>query len=162
MMHEFLAPKGRYHPHHGHMADNSALCDWVCVSQDKLRIIHDHFEHYLNSYYFYEFLLLSYRMVYELLLLSYCYTFVWCLMKCVLNVIWTEFLMKCVPEYCPIQQRRMRWCQLTRCCCMASSDRWADVNSRCCWPSQKQQTTRSSLLRSPVAMDRWYQIARLY
>jgi hypothetical protein len=26
-------------------------------------------------------------------------------MKCVLNVIWTEFLMKCVPEYDHVQPR---------------------------------------------------------
>jgi hypothetical protein len=26
------------------------------------------------------------------------------LMKCVLNVIWTKFLMKYVSEYCPAQQ----------------------------------------------------------
>jgi hypothetical protein len=49
----------------------------------------------------YELLLLSlYRLVYELL--SYCYIFVSCLMKCVLESDLIEFLMKCVPEYCPV------------------------------------------------------------
>jgi hypothetical protein len=48
MMHEFISPKGRYHPDNGHMTDNVALCDWVGESQDKPRIIHDYFEHYLG------------------------------------------------------------------------------------------------------------------
>jgi hypothetical protein len=30
------------------MADNVALCDWASESQDKLRIIHKYFEHYLG------------------------------------------------------------------------------------------------------------------
>jgi hypothetical protein len=49
MMHEFISPKGRYHPDNGHMADNAAICDWVSESKDKLRIIHQHFEHYLGA-----------------------------------------------------------------------------------------------------------------
>jgi hypothetical protein len=48
MMHEFISPKGRYHPDNGHMADNAALCHWAGESQDKLRIVHKHFEHYLG------------------------------------------------------------------------------------------------------------------
>jgi hypothetical protein len=48
MMHEFITPKGRYHSDNGHMADNAALCDWAGESQGKLRIVHDHFEHYLG------------------------------------------------------------------------------------------------------------------
>jgi hypothetical protein len=48
MMHEFISSKGRYHLDNGHMADNVALCDWAGESQDKLRIIHKHFEHYLG------------------------------------------------------------------------------------------------------------------
>jgi hypothetical protein len=48
MMHEFISPKGRYHPDNGHMADNAALRDWASESQDKLRIVHTHFEHYLG------------------------------------------------------------------------------------------------------------------
>jgi hypothetical protein len=46
MMHEFISPKGKYHPHQGHMADNAALCDWAGESQDKLHIVHKHFKHY--------------------------------------------------------------------------------------------------------------------
>jgi hypothetical protein len=48
MMHEFISPKGRYHNDSGHMADNPALCDWASESQSKLRIVRDHFEHYLG------------------------------------------------------------------------------------------------------------------
>jgi hypothetical protein len=48
MMHEFISSKGRYHPDNVHMADNAALCDWTSESQDKLRIVHTHFEHYLG------------------------------------------------------------------------------------------------------------------
>jgi hypothetical protein len=48
MMHEFISPKGRYHLDNGHMADNVALCDWAGESQDKMRIVHQHFEHYLG------------------------------------------------------------------------------------------------------------------
>jgi hypothetical protein len=48
MMHEFISPKGRYHPDNGHMADNAALCHWAGESQDKLRLVHKHFEHYLG------------------------------------------------------------------------------------------------------------------
>jgi hypothetical protein len=48
MMHEFISSKGRYHPSSGHMADNVALCNWAGVSQDKLCIVHQHFEHYLG------------------------------------------------------------------------------------------------------------------
>jgi hypothetical protein len=48
MMHEFIVPKGRHHPDNGHMTDNAALCDWVGVSQDKLRIVHTLFKHYLG------------------------------------------------------------------------------------------------------------------
>jgi hypothetical protein len=47
MMHEFISPKGSYHQDSGHMADNPALCDWVGESQIKLRIVKEHFEHYL-------------------------------------------------------------------------------------------------------------------
>jgi hypothetical protein len=50
MMHEFISPKGRYHPHHGHMSDNAALCDWASDGQGMLCIVHDHFEHYLDQY----------------------------------------------------------------------------------------------------------------
>jgi hypothetical protein len=49
MMHEFITPKGRYHPHHGHMSANVALCDWDGESQDKLHIVHNHFKHYLDQ-----------------------------------------------------------------------------------------------------------------
>jgi hypothetical protein len=48
MMHEFISPKGRYHPNNGHMADNATLCDLVDESQDKLCIVHKHFKHYLG------------------------------------------------------------------------------------------------------------------
>jgi hypothetical protein len=48
MMHEVISPKGRYHPDNGHMDDNAAPCDWAGESQDKLRIIHKYFEHYLG------------------------------------------------------------------------------------------------------------------
>jgi hypothetical protein len=48
MMDEFISPKGRYHNDSGHMADNPILCDWVGESQSKLRIVHDHLEHYLG------------------------------------------------------------------------------------------------------------------
>jgi hypothetical protein len=48
MMHEFMSHKGRYHPDNGHMADNAVLCHWAGESQDKLRIVHKHFEHYLG------------------------------------------------------------------------------------------------------------------
>jgi hypothetical protein len=49
MMHEFISPKGRYHPDNGHMADNVVLWHWAGESQDKLRIVHKHFEHYLGA-----------------------------------------------------------------------------------------------------------------
>jgi hypothetical protein len=48
MMHEFISPKGKYHPDNGHMANNAALCDRAGESQDKLGIVHTHFEHYLG------------------------------------------------------------------------------------------------------------------
>jgi hypothetical protein len=41
-----------------------------------------------------------------------------------MNVIWTEFLMKCVHEYFPIQQQRVSWRQLIHCCCTTSSNGW--------------------------------------
>jgi hypothetical protein len=47
MMHEFISPKDRYHQNSGIIADNPALCDWAGESQSKLRIVKDHFEHYL-------------------------------------------------------------------------------------------------------------------
>jgi hypothetical protein len=47
MMLEFTSPKGRYHRDSGHMADNPALCDWSIESQSKLRIVKEHFKHYL-------------------------------------------------------------------------------------------------------------------
>jgi hypothetical protein len=50
MMHEFISPKGRYHPDNSHMADNAALCHCIGESQDKLRIVHKHFEHYLGAW----------------------------------------------------------------------------------------------------------------
>jgi hypothetical protein len=78
MMHEFISPKGRCHLDNGYMADNVALCDWAGESQDKLRIVHTHFKHYLGVW---TSVMIIYRLVYELLSLSYCYIFVWCLMK---------------------------------------------------------------------------------
>jgi hypothetical protein len=39
-------PKDRYHNDNGHMANNHALCDWAGESQNKLCIVHNHFEHY--------------------------------------------------------------------------------------------------------------------
>jgi hypothetical protein len=48
MMHEFILHKGRYQLDNGHMVDNAALCDWTGESQDKLNIVHKHFEHYLH------------------------------------------------------------------------------------------------------------------
>jgi hypothetical protein len=48
MMHEFISHKGMYHPDNGHMADNVALCNWAGESQDKMCIVHKHFEHYLG------------------------------------------------------------------------------------------------------------------
>jgi hypothetical protein len=47
MMHE-ISLKGSYHPDNGHMADNTALCDWAVETQDKLRIVHKYFKHYLG------------------------------------------------------------------------------------------------------------------
>jgi hypothetical protein len=73
MMHAFISSKGRHHPHQGHKANNAALCDWAGESQDKLYIIHKHFNHYLGVC---TSVIAIYRLVYELLLLSYCYTFV--------------------------------------------------------------------------------------
>jgi hypothetical protein len=90
MMHEFISPKGRYHPDNSHMADNAALCNWTGESQDKLRIVHKHFEHNLGVR---TSVMVIYTLVCELLSLSYFYTFVSCLMKCV------SCLMKCVPQY---------------------------------------------------------------
>jgi hypothetical protein len=49
MMHEFISPKGKYQPQRDHMADNDALYDWVSVGQEQLRIVHDHFLHYLDQ-----------------------------------------------------------------------------------------------------------------
>jgi hypothetical protein len=72
-IHEFISPKCRYHPDIGNMADNAALCDWASESQDNLRIVYKHFEHYLVVL---TSLMVIYRLVYELLSLSYCYTFV--------------------------------------------------------------------------------------
>jgi hypothetical protein len=48
MMHEFITPKGRYHQDNGHMANNSTLYDWDGESQDKMRIVHQHFKHYIG------------------------------------------------------------------------------------------------------------------
>jgi hypothetical protein len=47
MKHEFISAKGRDHPDNGHIADNAALCDLAGESQDKLRIAHKDFDHYL-------------------------------------------------------------------------------------------------------------------
>jgi hypothetical protein len=47
MMHEFISPKGKYHQDSDHMANNPTLCDWSGESQSKLRIVKEHFEHYL-------------------------------------------------------------------------------------------------------------------
>jgi hypothetical protein len=55
------------------MADNAALYDWVSESQNKLRIVHKHFNHYLGVC---TSVIAIYRLVYELLLLSYCYKIV--------------------------------------------------------------------------------------
>jgi hypothetical protein len=71
--------KVRYHADNGHMADNAALCDWAGESQDKLRIVRQHFEQYLGVW---TSVMDIYRLVYEIWSLSYCYLFVWCLMKC--------------------------------------------------------------------------------
>jgi hypothetical protein len=54
------------------MADKADLCDSVGIGQDKLRIVHDHFQHYLNSY------------MYELLLLSY---IDWCMKLCYCHIV---------------------------------------------------------------------------
>jgi hypothetical protein len=48
MMHEFISPKDWYHNNSGDMADNPAPYDWAGESQSKLRIIRDHFKHYLG------------------------------------------------------------------------------------------------------------------
>jgi hypothetical protein len=80
MMHDFISSKGRYHQDSGHMTDNPALCNWSGESHSKLRIVKEHFEHYIAVW---SSVMVTYRLVYELLSLSYCYTFVWCLMKCV-------------------------------------------------------------------------------
>jgi hypothetical protein len=63
-----MSPKGKYHPHHGHMADNTALCDWAGELQDKLHIVYKHFEHYLGVW---TSIIVIYRLLYELLLLLY-------------------------------------------------------------------------------------------
>jgi hypothetical protein len=47
MMHEFISPKVLYQQP-SHMGDNTALCDWTGIGQDKLCIVHDHFLHYLK------------------------------------------------------------------------------------------------------------------
>jgi hypothetical protein len=47
MMHE-ISLKDSYHSDNGNMADNAALYDWVGETQDKLRIVLKHFEHYLG------------------------------------------------------------------------------------------------------------------
>jgi hypothetical protein len=47
MMHEFISPKGRYHQDSGQMADNPVLRNWSGESQSKLRIVEEHFGHYL-------------------------------------------------------------------------------------------------------------------
>jgi hypothetical protein len=48
MMSHFISPEGLYHQH-AHMAENVDLCDWARTRQEKMCIVHDHFEHYLNS-----------------------------------------------------------------------------------------------------------------
>jgi hypothetical protein len=63
MMHEFTSPKGRYHQDNGHMDNNAALCDWAGESQDKLRIVCQHFEHYLGVC---SFVMVIYRLLYEI------------------------------------------------------------------------------------------------
>jgi hypothetical protein len=47
MMHEFISSKGRYHQDSDHIADNPTLYNWAGESQSKLRIVKEHFEHYL-------------------------------------------------------------------------------------------------------------------
>jgi hypothetical protein len=64
MMHEFISPKCRYHQDSDHMADNPALCDWAGESQSKLRIVKEHFEHYIAVW---TSVIVIYRLVYELL-----------------------------------------------------------------------------------------------
>jgi hypothetical protein len=49
MMNEFISPKGKNQPQRGHMANNDALCDWAGRGQEQLRIVHDHFLHYLHQ-----------------------------------------------------------------------------------------------------------------
>jgi hypothetical protein len=68
MMHHFISPKGVYHQS-GHTADSADLCDWAGIGQDKLCIVRDQFQDYLNS------------LMYELLLLPYtdwCMNFYYC------------------------------------------------------------------------------------
>jgi hypothetical protein len=80
MMHEIISSKGRYHQDSGHMEGNPTLCDWSSESHSKLRILKEHFEHYVAIW---TSVMVTNRLVYELLSLSYCYTFIWCLMRCV-------------------------------------------------------------------------------
>jgi hypothetical protein len=47
-MRHFISLESLYHQP-GHMAEYTDLCDWAVSGQDKLRIVHNHFEHYLNN-----------------------------------------------------------------------------------------------------------------
>jgi hypothetical protein len=48
MMHQFISPKGLYQQKPTLMSDNAALCDWAGEGQDMLRIVHEHFLHYIK------------------------------------------------------------------------------------------------------------------
>jgi hypothetical protein len=48
MMHQFILPKGLYQQNLGLLSDNAALCNWAGEGQDMLRIVHEHFLHYLK------------------------------------------------------------------------------------------------------------------
>jgi hypothetical protein len=81
-MHHFILPKGLYHQP-GHMADNADLCDWAGTGQEKLCIVHDHFQYYLNSS-MYEFLLSSYIDW----CMNFCYMLSYCYRLCTYIISW--------------------------------------------------------------------------
>jgi hypothetical protein len=149
MMHEFILPKGRYHPNNGHMIDNATLCDWTSESQDKLHIIHQHFEHYRGVW---TSVMAIYRLVYELMSLSYCYTFVWCLMKCVpeCDLDWISNEMCAWILSCPAAMGVVVWLVATNgstiTTVQSSSDRSLISDSPSLRAVQYQQTASPSLL----------------
>jgi hypothetical protein len=108
MMHEFILPKGRYHPDNCHMADNASLWHWVGESQDKLRIVHKHFEHYLSVW-------TSVMVIYG----------VWTFVIVILLYICVMFNKMCAWIWFGLNF----WWNMCMHTIMSGSDGWADVNS---------------------------------